>query len=438
MSDTVVTDTAGGASSVTLASNGFTYTGYHFTGWLVNGTVYQAGTDVSVPGDSSVTATAQWARNTLAFGSMDTVEAVVGKAVSFTVSAASDPAGAGIAYSYSNPSSGLTVSISGSTVTCTASTAQRYHTFTLTASATDYESSSVKVYIAAYSAIVGGGDETVSAIGGVQASSTAVVQTGSDIGVTWSLTSGSMPSGLSLSTTTGAVSGTYTGTAAGSVALTLTGTTAFGPDQTATKKVTVQYEPAFTLGSVPKVKTWVGNTSTVTSSAMTPSTTAHSAITYSLGSSIAGVSINSSTGALSFEGKSLSQNLNGSATVTATSAYGQKVSAAVPYLVEGKLSISVPSKLVSTQGVLKSAAITVSGGSSNTFSLSDSWNGALTVTSSAIAVSSPGIHAKQTITVTAISDAGQRATDTIDVQVFTTIGFSNDPAANGTTTFVRD
>lgn len=437
MSDTVVTDTTSGSSNVTLASNGFTYTGYHFTGWLVGATIYQPGATVPVSGDSSAIATAQWARNTLTFNTMSVPEAVVNKSMSFTASASSDPSGAGITYGYSYKSSGLSVSISGSTVTCTASSVAT-HTLILTASATDYDTATITLYITVYNVIAGGSDETVSAIGGKPAYSTAITQTGSDLGVVWTRTSGTMPSGLSLDSSTGVVSGTYTGTTAGTVALTLTGTSSNGPTQTATKKVTVQYEPAFTLGGVSKVKTWVGNTATVTSSAMTPSTAAHSTITYSLGSSIAGVSIDSSTGALSFAGSSLSQNLNGSATVVATSAYGQTVSTTVPYLVEGKLSISVPSKLVSTQGIAKSAAVTVSGGSSNTFSLSDTWNGALTVTSSEITVSSPAVHAKQTVTVTATSDAGQNATDTIDVQVFTTIGFSNDPAANGTITFVRD
>lgn len=69
--DTVVTASGSDAVSVTLASNGFTKTGYSFTGWLVNGTVYQPGDTVSVAADATVTATAQWAENTLSASAKD-------------------------------------------------------------------------------------------------------------------------------------------------------------------------------------------------------------------------------------------------------------------------------------------------------------------------------------------------------------------------------
>ena len=59
VSNTVVTDTNSGSSSVTLASAP-TKSGYNFTGWLVNGTLYKAGASVSVAANKSVTATAQW------------------------------------------------------------------------------------------------------------------------------------------------------------------------------------------------------------------------------------------------------------------------------------------------------------------------------------------------------------------------------------------
>ena len=60
MTNTVVIDTNSGNSNVTLATNDFENTGYDFAGWLVNGSILQAGQSVAVAGDSSVTATAQW------------------------------------------------------------------------------------------------------------------------------------------------------------------------------------------------------------------------------------------------------------------------------------------------------------------------------------------------------------------------------------------
>ena len=64
VANTIVTDTNGGASNVTLAQNGFSKSGYAFAGWLVNGTVYLPGQSVSVGANASVTATAQWVQYT--------------------------------------------------------------------------------------------------------------------------------------------------------------------------------------------------------------------------------------------------------------------------------------------------------------------------------------------------------------------------------------
>lgn len=146
MSSTVVTNTTSGTSYVTLASNSFVKSGYHFTGWKIGSTVYQPGSSVSVSGNSSVTATAQWEANTLSMSSVGTQYAVAGKSVSFTASVTSNPSGASVTYSKSDVSSGLTVSISGSTITCSAPTAGTY-TFTLSASASGFPSDSTTVTV---------------------------------------------------------------------------------------------------------------------------------------------------------------------------------------------------------------------------------------------------------------------------------------------------
>ena len=146
MGDTSVTDNSSGNSNVTLSQCTFTKTGYHFSGWSVNGTVKQPGDTVSVAGNATVTATAQWTANALTIGSIEKQYAVAGKTTSFAATAASDPSGATITYTSSNASSGLTVSINGSTVTLSSSLVGTY-TFTLTASAANYTSSSTTVTV---------------------------------------------------------------------------------------------------------------------------------------------------------------------------------------------------------------------------------------------------------------------------------------------------
>ncbi|MBE6526368.1 MAG: hypothetical protein E7Z63_01160, partial [Thermoplasmata archaeon] len=143
MSNTVVKNATSGNTNVTLASDGFTYAGYHFVGWKVGSTVYQPGAKVAVAGNASVTATAQWELNTLTANSVSTQYAVVNKQISFTASSVADPTGVS-ASSYTasdiklgnNSSNALTVTASGSTITCKA-TATGTYTFKLTPSTVD-------------------------------------------------------------------------------------------------------------------------------------------------------------------------------------------------------------------------------------------------------------------------------------------------------------
>lgn len=146
MSDTVVTDTVDGNTSVTLASNSFVKSGYHFVGWKVGSTVYQPGEKIPVGANASVTATAQWEVNSLTIKTIPTQYSVAGKNVSFSVSVISEPSGASVTYSKSNVSSGLNVTINGSTITCSASAPGTY-TFVLTASANGFQTDSRTVTV---------------------------------------------------------------------------------------------------------------------------------------------------------------------------------------------------------------------------------------------------------------------------------------------------
>lgn len=54
----------GGTKNFALIDNPFTYSGYTFTGWLINGQLYQPGYQYPVGADETVLATAQWTKNT--------------------------------------------------------------------------------------------------------------------------------------------------------------------------------------------------------------------------------------------------------------------------------------------------------------------------------------------------------------------------------------
>lgn len=148
VSDTVVTDSNSGSSSVTLASAP-TKSGYTFNGWKIGSTVYAAGATVSVAADSTVTATAQWTENKITVNSPSTQYVVSGNTVKFTASASANTGSPTISYSVSSVPDGFTVTVSGSTVTikCPTVTEIKDYTFTLTASASGYTSSSTTVTV---------------------------------------------------------------------------------------------------------------------------------------------------------------------------------------------------------------------------------------------------------------------------------------------------
>lgn len=305
------------------------------------------------------------------------------------------------------------------------------NTIVLKASTEKGESKELTITFTVYSAIVGGEAEKIVAIGGKDVSSKAIVN-GADLGVTWKADK-ALPAGLTLNTSTGVVSGKYTGTEAGSAEITLTGTSAHGPAQTATKKITIQYEPSFAIrGGNDKVLTYTGNTADKTVGLSINATT--SAITWSIPTTT-GITI-SENGVLTITG-SAAVTADGKIVVTATSANGQKATKTISYVVEDTLHITGASKLVGKQGVPASAAYTITGGSSNTVAISENTYGdALTFADGKLSVSSPSAHASEKITLTVTSAAGQTATIDVDVVVYATLGFDSEPSSKGILTFV--
>ena len=325
---------------------------------------------------------------------------------------------------------GLT--LSGSKITGTP-TQVGANTIVLKATSSEGESKDLTIDFTVYNVIVGGNDEQIVAIGGKSVASAAISQTGEDLGVTWAADK-ALPAGLTLDDDTGVISGTYTGTTSGQAVITLTGTSAHGPAQTATKKVTINYEPAFAIsGGNDKVLTYTGNTAVKTVGLSISA--ASSAITWSIPATT-GITI-SQSGVLTITGEA-AVTADGKITVTARSANGQTATKTVSYLVEDTLKIDGASKLVGKQGVAASEAYTVTGGSSNTVAISENTYGeALTFSNGKLSITYPDSHASEKVTITVTSAAGQTATIDVNVVVYSTMGFSSNPGASGVFAFAE-
>lgn len=290
------------------------------------------------------------------------------------------------------------------------------------------ETKDLTITFTVYSKIAGGDTETITAIAGKQVSSTAITNA-SDLGVKWKVTSGTLPAGMNIDADTGVVSGAYTGATSGSAALTLTGTAANGPAQTATKSLTINYEPGITIsGGTTTIVTYTGNTEAKTTTLTVPGD--HSGITWSIPETT-GITIGSTTGILSIAGTA-AVTADGSIVVTATTANGGSATKTVKYIVEDTLKIAGDKVLSTTAGKAANIVLTVTGGYTNTASLnSGGYGDAVTFDQSTgkLTVTNPTSHAKETVTLTVTSAGGQTATHTVDVTVYSSIGFNSLPSA---------
>ena len=132
--NTVVTASGTDAVNVTLATNGFTKTGYTFTGWLVNGTVYQPGATISVAADATVTATAQWSQNTVS-ASVNSAEGLSGDKCTTKISATANNGGT-LSYAVKSVTGGSASIDSSGLVTYTCPTVTSTTTYYVTVTVT--------------------------------------------------------------------------------------------------------------------------------------------------------------------------------------------------------------------------------------------------------------------------------------------------------------
>lgn len=131
---TVVTDTNNGNTNVTLASCGFTKSGYTFTGWKIGNTVYQPGQTVSVGANATVTATAQWSQNTLT-ATANNISGVSGQSYSNQIGASANNGGT-VSYAVKSCTGGTATVNSSGLVTYTAPSVSSTTSFTVTVTVT--------------------------------------------------------------------------------------------------------------------------------------------------------------------------------------------------------------------------------------------------------------------------------------------------------------
>lgn len=281
-----------------------------------------------------------------------------------------------------------------------------------------------------YNVIVGESSETIYSHGN-SVSSAIITQTGSDLKVTWAVTSGTLPAGFSLDTSTGAVSGSSVEHK--TTALTITGTAANGPTQSISKNITISTEPVIQISGDDSILTYAGNATTVSKTMTATANT--SMVTWSLEGAPAGVTINLS-GMISVSG-SAAATTGTTFTVKAVSEYGQIVTRTITLIVESKLVLSGSSVLNTIAGTPATSTFTATGGSSNAITIDTAsvpvgaivnmQNGTVTLSDSAAA-------APFTVDITVTSAAGQTDTITMTMQVSSKLVFTTLPS-NGTTAY---
>jgi hypothetical protein len=249
--------------------------------------------------------------------------------------------------------------------------------------------------------------------------STTLAATGGIAPYTWALTSGSLPAGLSLNASSGAITGTPS--ASGTSSFTVTATDSSSPPKTATASLSITVSPpGFSITTTSLPAGTVGSSYSATLAATSGTTPYTWALTS--GSLPAGLSLNASTGAItgtpSASGTSNFTVLvtdSSSPAKTATTNLSITVSTAplsitTTSLPPGTVGSSYSATLAATSGTTPYTWAVISGSLPAGLSLSAS-SGAITGTPSATGISS------FTVLVTDSSSPAETATATLSITV---------------------
>ena len=306
----------------------------------------------------------------------------------------------------------------GSKVTGTP-TSVGLQTVSLTASAKG-QTQDLTVTFTVYNVIIDNEDETIFSNGNT-VSSTAIEQTGNDLGVTWAVTSDNMPDGFSLDPATGVISGSST--TLQETIVTITGTAANGPSQSITKNITIRSEPAVEISGDNTVITYPDSSNKTVQLSATAGT---STVTWSV-TEAAGVSIDQS-GILTVT----SEAVTGNVTVTAQTAYGGSDTYQVSIVKEETAIISGNDMLGAKAGESATGAYTCN--VTGTWAVNDD-NAPVGVTVEiselgvlTISGASPSDAFEVTITLT--TAGGQTVQKTVTCQIVSALVF-NDVPTNG-------
>lgn len=288
-------------------------------------------------------------------------------------------------------------------------------TISLTATAKG-QSDVLEISFTVYPVVQGGSDETITSYGTAVSSST--VTNDPSIGARWTVSSGTLPTGFTLDPDTGAVSGSSS--ELGSTTVTLTVESTVGPEQSASREVTVRSEAPLVITGEGSILTYKGDASERT---VRLSVAGTSGIAWTVDHPDAAVT----DGLVSVTDPTI-VGMDQTITVTAETAYGQTETRSIPLSVEDTLSMTGPSGASLVAGTPKTLGFVCSGGSSNTVTASTGTVGlSCDIVGSDIVLSCQNPVKGSTVTVSATSAAGQTASFQITVDVYNVLVFDSAP-----------
>ena len=239
--------------------------------------------------------------------------------------------------------------------------------------------------------------------------------------MTWTVTGGALPSGLTLGSSTGTISGTPA--VMGTVAFTVTVTNAVGSSSKPLSMAVNAAPSITTVSPLPAGQTGLPYSTALSASGSAPITWAVTG-----GSLPAGLSLNASTGVIS--GTATAQSVS-NFTVTATNAVGHS-SAALSLTVNTPVKISLtPSAVSLLPSQQQTFTATVSGTSNTgvTWSISPSVGSLVSSGTKAIYVAPATVPSTQTVTITAASLANPSVAAATVITLPQTISVSLSPSS---------